>query len=259
MGQVLRALHFSELFGVQVMLRVKDRKTWWLSKCVWAAASTFIYFSVMYMSALVLCLFTHTEITLEDAPLINEAIHGQRVMLLFILPVMTALENINITFRDGTVYGLRGINGSGKTMLMRAVSGLIYPTDGKVIIDGKCLGIDMSFPEHLGLLLENPAFFDGYTGYKNLELLVSLGGNPSPDQISRSLQRVGLNPGDRRKYRKYSLGMKQRLGIAAAILEEPEILIFDEPLNALDTEGVALFSDIMDAERKIRMEDKEQL
>lgn len=162
----------------------------------------------------------------------------------------TVLDNISISFQEGKVYGIKGINGSGKTMLMRAISGLIYPTKGKIFIDRKQLGKDISFPENLGLLLENPAFLDSYTGIKNLEILASLNGKVEKDNIKKTLNKVGLDPDDKRKYRKYSLGMKQRLGIAAVIMDNPNILIFDEPLNALDVEGVSLFSNIIIEEKK---------
>jgi ABC-2 type transport system ATP-binding protein len=162
----------------------------------------------------------------------------------------TVLANINVVFQDGKVYGLKGINGSGKTMLMRMVSGLIYPTEGAVFIDGKELGKDISFPEQMGILIENPVFLDSYTGFDNLKMLASINGKASEQDIADSLRRVGLDPADKRKYRKYSLGMKQRMGIAAALMEQPKILILDEPLNALDTAGIHLFSEIIKKERE---------
>jgi ABC-2 type transport system ATP-binding protein len=162
----------------------------------------------------------------------------------------TVLANINVVFQDGKVYGLKGINGSGKTMLMRMVSGLIYPTKGAVFIDGKELGKDISFPEQMGILIENPVFLDSYTGFDNLKMLASINGKASEQDIADSLRRVGLDPADKRKYRKYSLGMKQRMGIAAALMEQPKILILDETLNALDTAGIHLFSEIIKKERE---------
>jgi ABC-2 type transport system ATP-binding protein len=162
------------------------------------------------------------------------------------------LENINVAFQDGKVYGLKGINGSGKTMLMRMISGLIYPTEGTIFIDGKELGKDISFPEQMGILIENPVFLDSYTGFDNLKMLASINKKASEQDIADSLRRVGLDPADKRKYRKYSLGMKQRMGIAAALMEQPKILILDEPLNALDTEGINLFSEIIKREREKR-------
>ncbi len=161
----------------------------------------------------------------------------------------TVLENIDIIFQDGIIYGLKGINGSGKTMLMRMVSGLIYPTEGKVIIDGKELGKDISFPEQMGILIENPVFLDSYTGFDNLKMLAELKGKADTEDITNSLKRVGLDPTDKRKYRKYSLGMKQRLGIAATLIDYPKMLILDEPLNALDKAGISLFSEIIEEEK----------
>lgn len=148
------------------------------------------------------------------------------------------LENVNLQWQGGRVYGLEGPNGSGKTMLLRLVAGLIRPTSGCVLVDGKRLGEDVDFPASMGLLLENPAFLPGYTGYKNLELLASIRGKADAEQLRKTILDVGLAPEDKRKYRKYSLGMKQRLGIAAAIMETPDLILLDEPTNALDADGV---------------------
>ena len=148
------------------------------------------------------------------------------------------LDDVNIQLTGGKIYGLKGPNGSGKTMLMRLLCGLIRPTSGEVWIDGKKLGKDMDFPESVGLLIENPAFLPNYTGYENLELLAQIRGKIGAEEICQSLLEVGLDPHDPRRYRKYSLGMKQRLGIAAAIMEKPDLLIVDEPTNALDDSGV---------------------
>ena len=148
------------------------------------------------------------------------------------------LDKVSITLTSGNIYGLRGKNGSGKTMLMRAMSGLLIPDSGSVIINGKTLHKDISFPESIGILIENPSFLPQYTGFKNLKLLAGLTGNISDDEIRTALDRVGLDPEDKRTYRKYSLGMKQKLGIANAIMGEPDIIILDEPINALDEESV---------------------
>lgn len=117
------------------------------------------------------------------------------------------LDDVCMTLESGNIYGFKGVNGSGKTMLMRAVSGLMYPTSGTISIDGKVLGKNMAFPERIGMLIENPAFIDSYTGYDNLKMLASI--NKGEVDISGALETVGLNPHDKRKYRKYSLGMKQ--------------------------------------------------
>ncbi len=160
------------------------------------------------------------------------------------------LDDVNIQLTGGKIYGLKGPNGSGKTMLMRLLSGLIRPTSGEVWIDGKKLGKDMDFPESVGLLIENPAFLPNYTGYENLELLAQIRGKIGAEEICQSLMEVGLEPDDPRKYRKYSLGMKQRLGIAAAIMEKPDLLIVDEPTNALDDSGVEQICTILRRERE---------
>ena len=157
----------------------------------------------------------------------------------------TVLKNINLTLESGKIYGLWGKNGSGKTMLMRAICGLILPTEGYVSIDGEQLGGKKSFPKSVGALIENPAFLDSKTGFENLLLLAEIKGKATKDDVVRTLEKVGLDVHDRRKYRKYSLGMKQRLGIAAAIMESPEILLLDEPFNALDPSGAEMASEII--------------
>lgn len=146
----------------------------------------------------------------------------------------TILSDINLSFQSGEIVGLQGINGSGKTMLLRALCGLIYPTEGSLEIDGKVMGKDFSFPESVGALIESPAFLKEYTGKKNLEMIAALRGVASKEDIACAMKRIGLEPDDKRTYKKYSLGMKQKLGIAAAIMEKPDLIILDEPFNALD-------------------------
>lgn len=160
------------------------------------------------------------------------------------------VNNVNLTLHSGNIYGLCGYNGCGKTMLMRLIAGLIRPTEGSITIDGKKLGKDMDFPPELGILIENPAFLGGYSGYDNLKLLASIKGEIGADNINNILKQVGLSDSAEKKYRKYSLGMKQRLGIAAAIMEKPKLLILDEPTNALDAEGVKNIKQIVVNERK---------
>lgn len=157
-------------------------------------------------------------------------------------PVLT---DINLEFNGGKVYGLKGKNGSGKTMLMRAVSGLITADSGTVTINGEVLGKQISFPRSIGVLIENPAFISNYTGFKNLSVLASIQKRIGVDRIRQTLEEVGLEPDDKRTYRKYSLGMKQRLGIAAAVMEYPDIIILDEPVNALDESGAMLVREIL--------------
>lgn len=156
------------------------------------------------------------------------------------------LKNINLTLESGKVIGLKGKNGSGKTMLMRAISGLILPTSGKVYINDKELGRQISFPPSIGILIENPSFISNYTGFKNLKILASIQNRISDDEIRDAIRKVGLDPDDKRTFKKYSLGMKQRLGIAAAIIERPDIVILDEPINALDEAGAGLIKGLLD-------------
>lgn len=160
------------------------------------------------------------------------------------------IQDISMELQSGTVYGFKGINGSGKTMLMRLICGLIRPTQGEVSINGKVLGKDLSFPESVGVFLENPAFLGSYSGFQNLKLLASIKSVADDEAIRSALSRVGLRPDDHKKYRKYSLGMKQRLGIAAAIMENPDIVILDEPTNSLDTDGVNLVKSVIKDEKK---------
>lgn len=144
------------------------------------------------------------------------------------------LKNIDMELTSGHIYGFRGKNGCGKTMLMRCICGLIIPTEGKIIINGKELHKDIKIPESIGALIENPAFLPQYTGFKNLKILASLKGKISDEEVKLAINRAGLDPDDKRTYKKYSLGMKQKLGIANAIMGEPDIIVLDEPINALD-------------------------
>lgn len=160
------------------------------------------------------------------------------------------IKDISMELQSGAVYGFKGINGSGKTMLMRLISGLIRPSQGEISMNGKILGKDISFPNSIGVFLENPAFLDAYSGFNNLKLLASIKSVASDDDIRNTLLRVGLDPGSNKKYKKYSLGMKQRLGIAAAIMEKPEIVILDEPTNSLDEDGVDLVKHIVRNEKE---------
>ncbi len=153
-----------------------------------------------------------------------------------ILSRTSVLDDICLELESGKIYGFVGKNGCGKTMLMRAICGLIVPTSGEIIIDGKRLGQDISFPPSVGALIENPGFISGYTGYKNLKYLSQIQGQISDKEICDVLESVGLDPKDKRTYRKYSLGMRQKLGIAGAIIGKPQLIILDEPFNGLDEE-----------------------
>jgi len=160
------------------------------------------------------------------------------------------LTDVTMTATNGSVTGLCGVNGSGKTMLLRAIAGLIRPTSGTIEINGKKLWGDIDFPESIGILIEQPAFLSRYSGFRNLELLAAVKKIIKKEHIHEAMQTVGLDPEEKKKYKKYSLGMKQRLGIAAAIMEQPEILLFDEPTNALDADGIGVFKQIAFEEKK---------
>lgn len=144
------------------------------------------------------------------------------------------LNDINLSMEKGRVYGLQGKNGCGKSMLMRVICGLVLPTTGEISIDGKRLGKDISFPESVGVFIEKPGFLGSYSGFQNLSMLASIQGKIGQEEIEAVLHRVGLQDVMHKKYRKYSLGMKQKLGIAAAIMEKPDLIILDEPTNGLD-------------------------
>ncbi len=150
----------------------------------------------------------------------------------------TVIREVSASMESGKIYGFQGINGSGKTMLMRLISGLIRPTEGSIEINGKVLGRDITFPESIGLFLEKPAFLGSYSGFQNLKMLASIQNRIDDTRIRDTLSAVGLDPDDGKKYRKYSLGMKQRLGLAGALLGRPPILILDEPTNGLDPSGI---------------------
>lgn len=160
------------------------------------------------------------------------------------------LENINLKLNDGKVYGFQGRNGSGKTMLFRAICGLIGPDTGEVIIDGRPIKKG-EFARDVGLLLENPAFIKGLSGLENLKMLASIKNTIGEEKILATLERVGLLPAKDKDFGKYSLGMKQRLAIANVIMEDPQILIFDEPTNAIDEEGVLVLKEII-LEEKVK-------
>ena len=148
------------------------------------------------------------------------------------------LKDITVSFSEGKIHGLIGRNGSGKTMLMKCVCGFIKPTSGEIIVDGKRVGRDVDFPKNMGIIIETPGFIPYYSGYKNLKLLAGLNNKIGREEIQKSMAQVGLDPKLKRHVRKYSLGMRQRLGLAQAIMENPKILILDEPFNGLDKDGV---------------------
>ncbi len=158
---------------------------------------------------------------------------------------VAVLRDVSLTLESGKVHGLVGDNGSGKTMLMRAVCGLIVPTAGEILFDGKRR--EEANPT-IGVMIENTSLFPDMTGFENLRLLAKIRGQIGKSDIRQAIVRVGLDPEDRRTYRKYSLGMKQRLLLAQAIMEQPEVLLLDEPTNAIDQAGVKTVHTIMQEE-----------
>lgn len=149
------------------------------------------------------------------------------------------LRNVTRDFEAGMIHGIVGNNGSGKTVLMKCICGFLTLTEGIVTVRGKRVGIDMDFPPDLGLIIETPGFLPQYSGVKNLEILAALNKKIGLKEIAATIRRVGLDPYLKKPVGKYSLGMRQRLGIAQAIMENPSLLILDEPLNGLDKHGVA--------------------
>lgn len=148
------------------------------------------------------------------------------------------LKSVSRDFEAGRIHGIVGNNGSGKTVLMKCICGFLLPTEGKVIVNGKHVGRDVDFPPDLGIIIETPGFLPNMTGVKNLEILASLNKKIGLAEIADTIRRVGLDPHMKKPVGKYSLGMRQRLGIAQAFMENPNLLILDEPLNGLDKHGV---------------------
>lgn len=148
------------------------------------------------------------------------------------------LNNINVKFSNGHIYGIIGRNGSGKTVLLKCICGFLKPTTGVISVNHKIVGKDIDFPENLGFIIETPGFLLNYSGYKNLKYLASIRKKIDGNEIKESMSLVGLDSADKKHVGKYSLGMRQRLGIAQAIMENPDILVLDEPMNALDKNGV---------------------
>ncbi len=148
------------------------------------------------------------------------------------------LKNVCVSFEKGKIHGLIGRNGSGKTMLMKCICGFIRATGGEIYVDDKQVGKECDFPENIGIIIETPGFIPYYSGYKNLKIIADLNKKITPEQIKQAMAQVGLDPELKRHVVKYSLGMRQRLGLAQAIMENPDILILDEPMNGLDKEGV---------------------
>ena len=148
------------------------------------------------------------------------------------------LKNVSISFEKGQIHGIVGRNGSRKTVLFKCICGLMHPEEGVIFVNGKRVGRDVDMPEDIGAIIEAPGFLPNYSGYKNLRFLANIRRKIGKEEILNVLKTVGLDPESRKHVGKYSLGMRQRLGIAQAIMEDPEILILDEPMNGLDNAGV---------------------
>ena len=149
------------------------------------------------------------------------------------------LRSVTRKFESGLIHGIVGNNGSGKTVLMKCICGFLVPTEGKITVNGQIVGKDVDFPGNMGLIIETPGFLPNVSGVKNLEILASLNKKIGLSEIAEAIRTVGLDPKLNKPVGKYSLGMRQRLGIAQAIMEDPKLLILDEPLNGLDKHGVA--------------------
>lgn len=148
----------------------------------------------------------------------------------------TALKNVSISFERGKIHGLIGRNGSGKTVLFKCICGFMVLDSGKILVDGK--EVKPASPQDIGIIIEHPGFINSMNGFQNLKLLASIKQNVSGDEIKECMRKVGLDPESRKKVGKYSMGMRQRLGIAQAIMEKADVLILDEPMNGLDKQGV---------------------
>ncbi|MPQ42892.1 ABC transporter ATP-binding protein [Clostridium tarantellae] len=164
---------------------------------------------------------------------VSKEIHGQ-----------TILKNISISFESGNIYGIIGHNGSGKTMLFKAICGLINPTKGEIKVFDEVINKG-NFPKNTGVLIESPGLLGQFSALRNLKILASINNKINEEEIKKFISLVNLNPEDKRNVKKYSLGMKQRLGIAQALMEDPELIILDEPMNGLDKEGISLIRTII--------------
>ena len=155
------------------------------------------------------------------------------------------LKNVSLEMKSGKIYGLQGVNGSGKTMLMRAICGLIRTDNGEIKINDKIIGKDLEFPESVGVLIEKPGLIDNYTAMQNLKLLADIRKKTTDQELREFLIKLKLDPDDKRKVKKFSLGMRQKVGIAQAFIDNPDLLILDEPFNALDSEAVEILKNVL--------------
>lgn len=155
------------------------------------------------------------------------------------------LKDVNFLIRPGEIFGVVGNNGSGKTVLMKCICGFLKADKGRILVNGQQVGKDCDFPDSLGVIIETPGFIPDISGYQNLKILADLKGRIGKQEIRDTIRRVGLEPKNRKPVAKYSLGMRQRLGIAQAIMENPQVLILDEPFNGLDRNGAAQMRELL--------------
>lgn len=184
----------------------------------------------------------------------GKGLHDDKIELIHVTKKFgqeLVLKEVNLTLEQGRVYGIVGNNGSGKTVLMKCICGFLIPTTGLIQVFGSSIGQDVDFPESLGVIIETPGFLTNLTGRKNLEILAGMRRKIGPAEILQVLEKVGLDPALKKPVANYSLGMRQRLGIAQAIMEDPKLLILDEPFNGLDKHGVGEI-------RKLLLELKEE-
>lgn len=157
----------------------------------------------------------------------------------------SVLKDVNLKLEDGQIYGFSGRNASGKSVLFKMICGFLKPSSGIISIDGKVIGKDIDFPERCGIIIETPGFIDDLTGFKNLKILASIRNKIDDSKIKESMKLVGLDPDEKKSVKKYSLGMRQKLALAQAIMEEPKILILDEPMNSLDSDSVENIREVL--------------
>ena len=155
------------------------------------------------------------------------------------------LDDVSVSFEKGKIHGIIGRNGSGKTMLMKCICGFVPVTSGTITVEGKRVGKDIDIPHNMGIIIETPGFLNSYSGYNNLKFLAGINKKISKDRIVEIMELVKLDPANKKHVGKYSLGMRQRLGLAQALMESPDILILDEPMNGLDQSGVNEMRDIL--------------
>ena len=157
------------------------------------------------------------------------------------------LDDVCVSFEKGRIHGIIGRNGSGKTMLMKCICGFVPVTSGSIQVRGKMVGKDIDVPQNMGIIIETPGFLNGYSGYNNLKFLANINNKISEEKIIETLKLVKLDPHNKKHVGKYSLGMRQRLGLAQALMEDPDILILDEPMNGLDQSGVEEMREVLAA------------